>query len=154
MVIDGQTYAAAGLVGVNDETAARAAAVELATLAQARLPARFTVPAAGEIHFELNQPTAETTPESVRAEIASVECGPGLSLNIHIRITSESGILSYSIWSTWGGGGAIDRTFTEPLPTSVDEVVVHPHGLADPEARNHEVGLSVDSPTNLDPLYV
>ena len=87
------------------------------------------------------------------AQIVSVECGSGLALNIHIRISNDAGISSYSIWSTWGGGGQIDQTFTAPLPKVIDEVVVHEPVFPDTVDRQHQVGLKVTTPDHAQPIY-
>jgi hypothetical protein len=88
------------------------------------------------------------------AQILGVECDSGLTLSIHIRIISESGISSYSVWSTWGGGGQIDQSFSAPLPTVIDQVVVHTHAILDPVDRQHQVGLKVTTPDNSQPIYI
>lgn len=87
------------------------------------------------------------------AQIVSVECGSGLALYVHIRITSEAGISSYSVWSTWGGGGQIDQTFSDPLPKVIDQVIVHEHASLDNVDRLHQVGLRVTTPDSAQPIY-
>jgi hypothetical protein len=87
------------------------------------------------------------------AQIVSVECGSGLTLRVHIQITNEAGIRSYSVWSTWGGGGEIERTFSAPLPTVIDEVVIHEHVFPDSVDRSHQVGLRVTTPDNAQPIF-
>ena len=97
-------------------------------------------------------PTPSDTPTPI-AQIVGVDCGTGLTLYVHIRITSESGISSYSVWSTWGGGGQIDQTFSPPLPTFIDEIIVHTHDILDPVDRQHEVGLKVTTPDSSQPIF-
>ena len=158
LVVEGETYLGVGVQGMGQD-AARAAAVGLAGLVRGRLSARFTVPVEGEIHVEVTLPPIDVTlvpaltPEPVSAQIVSVECGPGLALNLHIQITSQTGILSYTIWSTWGGGGDIEQSFSPPLPTAIDETLVFEHENVDPEARNHQVGLSVVVEGVAEPVY-
>lgn len=97
-----------------------------------------------------------TEPPSISipmAQIVSVECGSGLALYVHIRITSEAGISSYSVWSTWGGGGQIDQTFSDPLPKVIDQVIVHEHASLDNVDRLHQVGLRVTTPDSAQPIY-
>jgi tetratricopeptide (TPR) repeat protein len=98
----------------------------------------------------ISEPLRTSTPI---AQIVSVECGSRLTLYVHIRIANESGISSYSVWSTWGGGGEIDQTFSSPLPTVIDQVVEHTHAILDPVDRQHQVGLKVTIPDSTQPIY-
>jgi len=88
-------------------------------------------------------PARETT-----VQIVSVGCGPGLSLNVHVRSFNSAGINSYSIWSTWGGGGEITQTFSAPLPQEIDETLVFTHAIYDNVDRVHQIGLQVITPDN------
>ena len=105
-------------------------------------------------HYQL--PTSSPTPTSAPmpiAQIVSVECGSGLTSYVHIRITDEAGISSYAIWSTWGGGGQIEQTFSAPLPAVIDQVIEHTHSIPDPEDRQHQVGLMVTTADSAQPIY-
>jgi hypothetical protein len=108
-------------------------------------------------HYQL--PTATFTPSipsitpTPIAQIVSIECGPGLTLYVHIRIVDDAGINSYSVWSTWGGGGQIDQAFSAPLPTVIDQVIEHTHTILDPEDRQHQVGLMVTTADGAQPIY-
>ena len=83
-------------------------------------------------------------PTAAPVSIGKVECLADLTVRIHIQIASETGIVSYQVWSTWGGGGDTQRVFTTPLPDHVDEVIEFSHVMVDPEAsRIHQFGLSV-----------
>jgi len=89
-------------------------------------------------------PSPEPSPSSgTVARIFDVECLTGQTVRLHIEIRSETGIESYGIWSTWGGGGDINQTFAEPLPMEVGETFEFTHVITDPEPRVHQFGLSV-----------
>lgn len=98
-------------------------------------------------------PTDTPLPSIPPASIVSVECLTGLTVRIHIRIASEAGIVSYQVWSTWGGGGNFEHVSEGTLPTEIDEVVDFTHTMVDPEAsRTHQYGLSVMLHGQPDPI--
>ncbi len=74
--------------------------------------------------------------------IVGVECLTGQTVRIHFEIRSETGIESYGLWSTWGGGGDFNEDLTAPLPTEIDQTVEFTHAIVDPEpSRVHQFGL-------------
>lgn len=98
-------------------------------------------------------PSLEPSPSSgMVAKIDHVECLTGQTVSLHIEIKSEAGIEAYEIWSTWGGGGAINQTLAEPFPTEVDETFEFTHAITDPEPRVHQFGLSVMLVGATDPI--
>lgn len=86
--------------------------------------------------------------------ISGVECLTGQTVRFRIEIRSETGIESYGVWSTWGGGGDINETFSAPLPMEIDETLEFTHAITDPEpGRAHQFGLSAQMLGTTDPLY-
>ncbi len=99
--------------------------------------------------------TALPSPTLPPIGIIGVECLTGQTVSLHVWITTEAGIPSYALWSTWGGGGDTTRSFPTPYTTHIDEVVEFTHALKDPEpGRIHEFGLAVTLVGVPDPIIV
>lgn len=83
-------------------------------------------------------------------KITRIECGDKagnpLGVRIAVSINSPSGISQWHVWSTWGGSNQVEKTFSGPLPTHVEEVVGLLHFNPDPVDRKHQWGLSVSVP--------
>ena len=88
----------------------------------------------------------------IRAEILGIECGPEFKLRVQISIKSEAGIASFSLWSTWGSLGRVEREFNPPYPTAIEEIVTHDEEYSDTIDRLHQIGLKVVSPGVADPF--
>lgn len=94
-------------------------------------------------------------PIPATAEILSIDCGEDFTLPIHIRITSDSGIESYKIYSTWTSAGRRDaqRDFSLPFPTLVEDVVIYDERGPDIDPnRIHQFGLWIEIPDSRYPL--
>jgi len=96
------------------------------------------------------QSSGATVP--IRAAILEIQCGPEFKLSVHISIKSESGVTSFSVWSTWGSQGTVERAFSPPYPTTIEEVVIHDEEYPDTIDRLHQIGLKVVSPGVADPF--
>ena len=88
----------------------------------------------------------------IRAAILEIECGPEFKLRVHISIKSEAGIASFSLWSTWGSQGRVERDFAPPYPKAIEEVVTYDEEYSDTIDRHHQIGLKVVSPGVADPF--
>lgn len=99
--------------------------------------------------------TLAPTPTAAPIALTDVEFLTGLTTRIRVLITSALPIESYQVWSTWGGGGEITKSFPAPLPTQVDEIVEFTHAMVDPEPnRIHQFGLAVTQTGVADPIIV
>jgi hypothetical protein len=88
--------------------------------------------------------TLAPTPEPPPIAITSVECLDGQTVRLTVHIQDDRGVVSYEVWSTWGGGGQTTRSFPTPYRKLVDETLEFTHALVDPEpGRIHQFGLAV-----------
>jgi hypothetical protein len=99
-------------------------------------------------------PFPTPTPEPPPIAITEVECLSGQTVRLHVSITDERGIVSYQLWSTWGGGGDTTRSFPTPYQDHIDESVQFTHAIVDPEPRIHQFGLAVTLAGVAEPIIV
>lgn len=98
-------------------------------------------------------PATDPPPSVAPIAIALVECLQGQTVRLTVHIEHEAGIVSYQVWSTWGGGGETTRSFPTPYRTVIDETLEFTHALIDPEPeRIHQFGLAVTVAGIADPI--
>lgn len=86
-------------------------------------------------------------------KILEVQCGPNLTVPVHIQVQSHKGILAYSVWSTWGGSDQAAENFTPPLPKLIDKIVTIRHFTPDSIDRKHQIGLKVMLQGSPEPIF-
>ena len=87
-------------------------------------------------------PISELYEDNVK--ITSIRCGNDRWVYIDILINSnKSGIQSYILFPTWGGGGDISKSFLTPLPKRVEKTLLFRQPSRDPYTRDHQFGLKV-----------
>ena len=96
--------------------------------------------------------TAPANPSKAEAKVLAVECAGALGVRIHILINNPAGILSYHVGCTEGGAPYVDRTFTAPFPTHIDEWVSNAHTAPETINREHQWGVRAEFPGGVPPI--
>ena len=80
--------------------------------------------------------------EEDNVKIIDIRCGNSIWVYVDILITShKSGILSYTLFPTWGGGGDISTSYSTPLPKRVEKTLMFRQPVRDSLSRKHQFGL-------------
>lgn len=96
--------------------------------------------------------TTPANPSKAEVKVLGVECAGALGVRVHILINNPAGILSYHVGCTEGGAPYVDRTFTTPYPTHIDEWVSDAHTAPETINREHQWGLRAEFPGGVPPI--
>lgn len=89
---------------------------------------------------------------TVEAAIETIECLPGQTIALTLRMASVAGIESFSVWNTVIQA-EYGETFQQPFPTEVVKTVQVTEPILDPVDRDHRWGLQVHVPGEVAPTF-
>ncbi len=97
----------------------------------------------------LSQVPVQTT---VDAAIEKIECLPGQTVALTLKISSVAGIESFTVFNTVIQA-ELSETYEAPLPTDILKTVQVTEPILDPVDRYHRWGLQVHVPGEVGPMF-